>query len=248
MKNQTLTILIPAYNESNTILELLSRIERCGIPFLEEIIVINDGSTDATYSIVQEWISRNSNPSTPYRISLLNKSNGGKASAIRLGSEIANGTHVLIVDADLELIPEEILILWDCVLSQKSNIVFGIREQLSHQSYSWFYSKGNKLISNIFGFLYNTLVNDIMCGYKLIPHELLMRNNLNSKGFAIEIEIGRQAVLSGEKIMEVPVSYNPRTRAQGKNIVAFDGFLIILRMILRRAQELISLQKAKQRP
>jgi glycosyltransferase involved in cell wall biosynthesis len=226
---KSLSLIVPIFNESATIPKLVNQLLELGINELHEVIFVDDGSSDNSKFLLESLLV---STKLPYRI--LSKKNGGKSSAIKLGSEILTSSHVLIVDADLELKIEDIPKLWTVVLNNESDFVFGARVFTAQGSFSWRYTKANKFLSNLFGLLFDVLVTDIMCGYKLVPVSFLAKLDFKLQGFAIELEIPLEMMRQEVSIYEVPVQYWARRRADGKKIRKRDGLKIILLMLQGR--------------
>jgi glycosyltransferase involved in cell wall biosynthesis len=222
---KTLTALIPFFNEERTIIELVSQLEALPKNILTECIFVDDGSTDSSSQLLSKALA-----SVHFKSQIITKTNGGKASAIKEGAKSLTTTHVVILDSDLELATSDIEKLWRVVQSGENDYVFGYRAFLAHSSFTYRYSRGNQLISNIYGILFNEVITDIMCGYKLIPSEILQSLPFKYKHFGLEIEIPMQMWLSHQRPFEVDVAYRARTRAQGKSISTKDAFAVIASM------------------
>jgi len=166
---------------------------------------------------------------------LVKTGNYGKTAAVKKAISLAKTTHCIVLDSDLELDPADIDIFWSLVLSKKSNYILGYRKFMSHSSYSYYYTLGNRFISNLFGFLFNKLVTDVMCGFKLMPTDFLANIKTKNKNFGIEIEILLEVWNAGITPHEMEVSYTPRNRAQGKSITVYDGIKIIGSLLFYRA-------------
>ena len=149
----------PFYNEERTLPELVRQLSELPSDVVNKVIFVNDGSTDGSLALLETALS---STNLPHKI--INKSNGGKASAIKIGASHLETSHVVILDSDLELATSDIARLWKIVQSGESDYVFGYRRFLAHSSFTWRYSRGNQLISNIYGILFNEVITDIMCG------------------------------------------------------------------------------------
>ena len=226
---KTLTALIPFFNEERTIAELVRQLDALPKGILTECIFVDDGSSDSSAQLLTEALQE-----VHFRSSIITKRNGGKASAIKEGARSLKTSHVVILDSDLELATSDIGKLWKVAESGENDYVFGYRAFLAHSSFTYRYSRGNQLISNIYGVLFNEVITDIMCGYKLVPSETLQSLPYKYKHFGLEIEIPMQMWLNHQRPFEVDVAYRARTRAQGKSISVKDAFLVILSMVLFR--------------
>lgn len=222
---KTLTALIPYFNEENTLPELVRQLSALPAGTIAECIFVNDGSTDKSEAQLKQALLETD---LPHR--LITKVNGGKASAIREGAQSVATTYVVILDSDLELNTSDIFRMWTIVLNNESDYVFGYRKFLSHSSFSWRYSRGNQIISNLYGLFYNEVITDIMCGYKLIPSSMLKALPFKYKKFGLEIEIPVRMWLDRKRPYEIEVSYKARTRAEGKSISVLDAIAVIFSM------------------
>ena len=225
----SLSIIVPFLNESKYLSQLVSSLEKLPPGVVAECIFIDDGSTDNSVYILTESLV-----ATSLNATIHSKANGGKASAVKLASQFLTTTHALILDADLELATSDIPKLWAVVLENKSDTVFGYRDFLSQSSFTWRYAMGNRFISGLYGLLFNEMITDIMCGYKLVPSEFLKSTPYKFKNYAIEIEIPIHLWEKSIRPYEVPVEYFPRSRSDGKGITVKDAISIILTLISYR--------------
>lgn len=234
---KTLAALIPLFNEERTIPELVRQLDELPKGLLSDCIFIDDGSTDDSRKLLTEALK-----GVHFKSIVITKTNGGKASAVREGAKSLKTSHVVILDSDLELATEDIEKLWSVVQSGESDFVFGYRAFLAHSSFTYRYSRGNQLISNIYGIFFNEVITDIMCGYKLVPSQTLQNLPYKYKHFGLEIEIPMHMWLHHQRPYEVDVAYKARTRAQGKSISVKDAFAVITSMATFR----ITHRRAKQ--
>lgn len=222
----SLTIIVPFYNEARTLNKLVKEIEELPRNVYEQVIFVNDGSNDKSEQILQAALVASKIPHV-----YMYKSNGGKASAVMWGLEKANTTHAVILDADLELKVSDLSKLWNVIVSGEADAVFGYRNFKSHSSYTYRYAIGNRFISNFYGIVFNELVTDIMCGYKLFPVSTKVHFPRRISGYAIEIAIPSALLRKGIKPYEIEVSYKPRNRHEGKIINSFDAMKVMFAII-----------------
>ncbi|MCG2691444.1 glycosyltransferase family 2 protein, partial [Microgenomates group bacterium] len=151
--------------------------------------------------------------------------NQGKGAAIRAGIKQATGAYVLIQDADLEYDPADIQSLLDPILNKKAEVIYGSRFLGPHKNMLFWHLMGNKFLSFITNFLYNTTLSDMEVGYKLIPKKLLDSITLKENRFGFEPEITSKILKQGIRIYEVPISYSGREFSEGKKITWVDGLI-----------------------
>lgn len=227
---KSLTVLVPIYNESRTLPELVNQIDTILSKDIAECIFINDGSTDNSREVLAHALTKVS-----FKHQVLTQQNSGKSSAIKAGAKLVKSSHSIILDADLELETQDVIKLWKVVLDGKADVVFGYRHFLAQSAFTYRYAKGNLIISNLYGLLYNEVVTDIMCGYKLVPTKVLQDLPYKFKKFAIEVEIPIYLWKQRIRPHEVKVGYSPRSRLDGKMISAKDAVSIICTLIVHRA-------------
>jgi glycosyltransferase involved in cell wall biosynthesis len=203
------TILVPALNEEDTIRELLERL--LALEIESQIIVIDDGSTDKTPKILEEYKDR--------IMVLRNNKPGGKGAAIVQGLDFATGKAVVIQDADLEYRPEELPDLVRPILTGDKNVVYGTRFSRGMPSGMALPNKVvNVLLVWTVRLLFGRKLTDEATCYKAFRRELLQDMNLACQRFEFCPEVTAKAVRLGEQIYEVPISYEPRTKLAGKKI------------------------------
>ena len=225
-----LTVLVPAYNEEATILGILERVGEQKIDGVNiEILVIDDGSTDATVELLEQ------NPSL-YTKLIKRPLNGGKGAAVKAGLSEATGGYVLFQDADLEYAPAEYKKLLRPVLKFDADIVMGSRlvaSPCTRVSYFW-HKFGNRLITLVFNVLNNTTFTDVYSCYLLFRRELIDPKELQAEGWEQQAEILSRAVARAQSMFEVPISYYGRTYAEGKKIKAHHVAAVIWTILVRR--------------
>ena len=213
-----IAFLVPAYNESATIRGVLEAIDALGLD--RQVVVVDDGSTDATAEIVREYAE--SSPG----IVLLQQANQGKGAALRAGIPLLEGDVAVIQDADMEYDPAEVPHLIDPILQGVADVVYGSRLSggRAQRAYMFWHLMGNKFLSLLTGVLFNTTLSDMETGYKAFRLEILKSLPLTESQFGIEPEITGWICRRHLRIYEVPISYYGRTYDEGKNITWRDGF------------------------
>lgn len=233
-----LSIIIPIYNEDKIVAESLPLIFNLDLP--KEIIIVNDGSTDQTLSVLNDL-------SKKYNYTLINQvTNQGKGAAIKLGLENINGDYFIICDADLEYNPSDIIKLWETAknYAKELNEKPGKEQEINNVAFygSRFLNKAprsfHSLVNWSLTFLTNILfggnLSDMETCFKLIPATALKNIKLKGKRFEIEPEITAQLLKNNFKIKEIAISYNKRGYKEGKKIKARDGLMAIKTLIKER--------------
>ena len=210
-----LSVLVPVHNEERTLPALLDAVE--ARPEVYELVIVDDGSTDATAEILAAREFRV--PAHVFRHS----TNRGKGSAIRTAIAAASGDVAVIQDADLEYDPADLPSLLAPLERQGVDVVFGTRSFSSHSAYSFWFVMGNKAVTLWNNVLFNSYLSDLETCYKLMPLEIWRQLDLRSNGFEIEPEITAKLLRHGYRIFEVPISYAARSRAEGKKLTYRDG-------------------------
>ncbi|MAG15633.1 glycosyl transferase [Candidatus Woesearchaeota archaeon] len=227
---EKLSVVIPAYNEERYIEEIITRVKKVNLKFLnlqKEIVVVDDGSTDKTASIASKIKG----------VKLIRHiKNSGKGAAIRTGLKHATGSIILIQDADLEYNPNEMPKVVRPIVERKADVVYGSRyldpnqkarnktylKKVHKNAYQLFYmgGRGLTLIAN---FLYNAKITDEATCYKAFRAKIIKSLNLRCTRFEFCPEVTAKVAKRGIKIMEVPISYTPRSFEEGKKIKMRDG-------------------------
>ena len=224
------SIIIPIYNEENTILELLRRLDKLKFStFKKEIIVIDDGSSDNTRKILEDHKNL-------YDKIYFNQKNEGKGSAVRLGLNKSKGDYIVIQDGDLEYDPNDLIKFEKVFLSFQADGIIGSRFSYDQyiRSHGILNKFANFLLTFFFNILYNTTFTDIYSCYLCFKRELLEPSQLKTDGFDQHAEILSKAVKKGNRFYEVPISYNGRSHAEGKKIKFYHFFSVILRIFIER--------------
>lgn len=217
----TVSIIIPAYNEEKTIQSVIQRIQKIELKKIDkEVIIIDDGSTDRTHSLLSEF-SR----SDTLLIILRHKQNRGKGAAVLTGLAKAKGDYIIIQDADAEYDPDDLTKLLQPIKDGKASVVYGTRlKRLPNFSRDertvrfFAHYLGNKALSLLTSLLFGQWITDMETGYKIFPRKALQHIQLRSRGFEFEPEITAKLLKNGYTITELPIKTNPRGYTDGKKL------------------------------
>lgn len=229
----TLSIIIPAYNELNTLEEVVRRVAQVEIGLLKEVIIVDDCSTDGTRDLVEKLAQEYRDAKAGLTVrGVFHEQNGGKGRAIRTGLQHATGDYIVIQDADLEYDPQDYPKLLQPILEGRADVVFGNRfHGGSHRVLYFWHYYGNQFLTFLANFLSNLNLNDMEVGYKVFRREVLNRITLHSNRFGFEPEVTIKVARLGCRIYEVPISYHGRTYEEGKKITWKDGVAAIYYML-----------------
>jgi glycosyltransferase involved in cell wall biosynthesis len=222
-----LSVVIPVYNEKNTILEILDRVRAVNIP--KEIIIIDDFSTDGTRGILQALP-----PSEDLSI-IYQPKNAGKGAALRAGFASVTGNIVVIQDADLEYDPAEYDSLIQPILSNKADVVFGSRFLgRPHRVLLYWHSVGNFILTALSNMFTNLNLTDMETCYKAFRSDIMKNITLRENRFGFEPEFTAKISKARCRVYEVPISYSGRDYSEGKKISWKDGVAAIYSIIKYR--------------
>lgn len=221
---RTLSVIVPVYNERDTLAEIVRRIQRVDLStfgLTKEILLVDDGSTDGTRDLLPGLAEL-----PDVRVALLPR-NRGKGAAVRAGVARATGDLVVIQDADLEYDPRDYALLLRPIIEGRAEVVYGSRFLGEHKAMYYWHQVGNKTLTTITNILYDTTLTDMETCYKLCTAEIARSLHLTQNGWGIDPEITAKILKRGHRIYEVPISYTGREFDEGKKISWRNGFTVL---------------------
>lgn len=215
-----ITVIIPAYNESNTIEEILQRVQ--AMEMADEILIVDDGSEDGTREILQGL-----DGSGPIRV-IYHEKNQGKGAAVTTGMKNATGDVMIIQDADLEYDPRDYPALFQPIQEDIADVVYGSRFLGGPRRPAMFWHMvANKLLTLLTNVLYNNILTDMETGYKVFRRDVVDDLTIHAKSFDFEPEFTAKIMKKKVRIYEIPISFNPRDYDEGKKIKLSDAFVAV---------------------
>ena len=222
-----LSVIIPVYNEVESIQVILKRVQDTKL--VDEIIVVDDGSKDGTRDLLKTLDGKKK-----VRV-IVHENNKGKGAAVRTGMAAAKGDILLIQDADLEYDPRDYPQLLAPITEGLADVVYGSRFLgRAHRVTMFWHLVANKMLTFMTNILYNTILTDMETGYKIFRRGVLDGMNLHANSFDFEPEFTAKILKRKYRIFEVPITFNPRDYAQGKKIKLYDAFEAVWTLIKYR--------------
>lgn len=223
----SLSVIIPIYNECQTIREILRRVRATGLA--DELVLVDDGSQDDTREILAEYRE------TRGMKVVLHERNRGKGAAIRSGLAMATGDLILIQDADLEYDPRDYAALLQPIQEGLADVVYGSRFLGAARRPILFWNMvANRILTFATNILYNNILTDMETGYKLFRREVIKDINIQANGFDFEPEFTAKILKKRVRIYEVPIRFTPRFYEEGKKIKMKDAFIAMWTLIKYR--------------
>lgn len=216
-----LSVIIAVYNEQDTITEVVERV--CAVDLgnvLKEVIISDDGSTDGTHAAVERLQMDHAEVLRVYTW----PTNLGKGAAVRLGMSLATGDAIIIQDADLELDPAEYVRILEPLAANRADVVYGSRFLKPPVGIPFRTRLANRLLTSLTNLLFGARLTDMETAYKAFRRSVVANLRLRCVRFDFEPEITAKLLSAGHRIVEVPITYNPRTPDEGKKISWIDGF------------------------
>jgi len=224
---QLLSIIVPVYNEVRTVLAVIDRLRAIDLPVAREILIVNDGSTDGTRDVLEDLRNRlppEAELNSGSRVTVIHaERNAGKGAAIRLGLDAAIGTIVAIQDADLELDPQQLSALVTPIVRGEADVIYGSRFLAGRPAAPWITIVANRALTATTNILFGSSITDMETCYKIMRADVARSLKLDANRFDIEPQITARLLAGGYRIHELPVTFEPRSRAQGKKIGWRDG-------------------------
>jgi glycosyltransferase involved in cell wall biosynthesis len=212
-----ISVVIPVYNEANTLREIVQRVRAVGVA--DEIVIVDDGSVDGTREILKDMEDQN-----PLEV-VLHERNQGKGAAVRTGIQHATGDVLIVQDADLEYDPRDYDALLKPIREGVADVVYGSRFLGGpRRPVMFWHMVANKLLTLMTNILYDTILTDMETGYKVFKREVVEDMDLKARRFEFEPEFTAKVLKRDVRIFEVPITFNPRDYDEGKKIGLKDAF------------------------
>ena len=212
-----ISVVIPVYNEENTLREIVRRVQAVGVA--DEIVIVDDGSLDGTREILKDMEDQN-----PLEV-VLHERNKGKGAAVRTGIQHATGDVVIVQDADLEYDPRDYEALLKPIREGLADVVYGSRFLGGpRRPVMFWHMVANKMLTLMTNILYDTILTDMETGYKVFKREVVQDMDLKARRFEFEPEFTAKVLKRDVRIFEVPITFNPRDYDEGKKIGLKDAF------------------------
>lgn len=217
LRSVSLAVVMPVYNEERTVLQAVKEVLALDLPCPMQLIVVDDGSSDRTPELL-------SSLDDPRLVHLRHETNRGKGAALRTGAAAATASHLVPFDADLEYSAADLARLMEPVLSGQADIVYGTRAGHGKVQHRYtVYALGNSVMTGLANFMFRAGISDLHTCLKLMPLNVMRSLPLTQEGFGLDTEMTAWLLRFRLPVCEVPVSYEGRTRAEGKKIGWRDG-------------------------
>jgi glycosyltransferase involved in cell wall biosynthesis len=231
---------MPVLNEGRTLSQVIEEVLE--VPESLELLIVDDGSTDNTWEIVQRYVDNRRVRAWRHTV------NRGKGAAVATALEQAQGEYVVIQDADLEYSPSEYSALLKPIRNGRARVVYGVRTFTSHSAYSFWYVMGNRAICMATNVLYNCYLRDVLTCYKVLPRDVASSLDLRATGFDFDPEVTGKLLRAGHRIYEVPITYAARSRDEGKKVTPADGVTALITLAKLRFSQPVPAPASEMQP
>jgi len=222
-----LSIVIPVYNEKDTIEALVGKVKAVDLGETKtEIVIVDDASSDGSIEILKKMQKSDSGLNIHFK-----KQNSGKGATLREGFKHTTGDYVIVQDADLEYEPEDYKKLLRALDEEHVEVVYGSRFSGNYEDMTNLHYFGNKLLTLVTNILFGVMLTDMETCYKLLPGDFIRSIDIRSPRFNFEPEITAKVLKSGKRIKEVPISYKGRSHSEGKKITWKDGIAAVATLL-----------------
>ena len=218
-----LTVIIPVYNEVGTVSAMIDRIAKLNISNEREIIVVDDGSTDGTRELLEDFSLPCGTSDHSILKTIFREQNRGKGAAIQTGLTHANGEIITIQDADLEYHPEDYPVAIKLIQDGHADAVYGSRFLGPHRCFLFWHYGANKFLTMLTNIMFNTILTDMETGFKVFRAEVLKSLGIRSYTFDFEVEVTAKLCKRRYRLYEIPITYTGRSFEEGKKIRWQDG-------------------------
>lgn len=222
-----LSIVIPVYNEKDTVLELVEKVKAVDLGETQkEIVIVDDCSSDGSAEILKKMQKSDQTLKVRFK-----EQNSGKGATLKEGFKHTTGDYVIVQDADLEYEPEDYKKLLRVLDEEHVDVVYGSRFSGNYEDMTSLHYFGNKLLTLVTNILFGVMLTDMETCYKLLPGDFIRSIDIKSPRFNFEPEITAKVLKSGKRIKEVPISYKGRSHSEGKKITWRDGIAAVITLV-----------------
>lgn len=222
-----LSIVIPVYNEKNTLEQIVQKVQSVELPGVEkEYVLVDDGSSDGTIDILKKLETANPHLKVHFK-----DVNSGKGFTLKEGFKHTTGDYVIVQDADLEYDPTDYKKLLRALEEENVDVVYGSRFSGNYEDMTNLHYFGNKLLTLVTNIFFGVMLTDMETCYKLLPGDFVRKLDIKSARFNFEPEITAKILKSGMRIREVPITYKGRSHSQGKKISWKDGLSALATLV-----------------
>lgn len=226
-KIRKLSIVIPVYNEKDTLESLVRKVKHVDLEKIEkEIILVDDASSDGSADILRKLAKKD-----PSLVVQFKTENSGKGATLKEGFDLTTGDYVIVQDADLEYEPNDYKKLIRALEEEDVDVVYGSRFSGNYEDMTSLHYVGNKMLTLVTNMLFGVMLTDMETCYKLMPGSFVRNLDIKSLRFNFEPEITARILRSGKRIKEVPISYKGRSHSEGKKITWRDGISAVLTLL-----------------